>query len=87
MSKKRTDFVEALVEDYTEALGYAEKVDNLTIKSLDGESTIQFDSVTKNNEAVGVQVFVNGTLDFEGSYTDENFSEDLAKAVIHNLNV
>jgi len=87
MSKKRTDFVEALVEDYTETLGYAEKVDNLTIRSLDGESTLQFDSVIENNEAVGVQVFVNGTLDFEGSYTDENFSEDLAKAVVYNLNV
>lgn len=87
MSAKRTDFARSIVDDYTEGLGYAVKVDDLTIKSHDGDSTIEFDSVMNGNEVVGLQVFVNGILDFEGSYTDENFSENLAKTVVGSLNV
>lgn len=84
---KRKEFAAALIDDYTEELNYAERTGQFTMKSLDGETEIEIDSITEGNEAVGVQIFINGLSELEAKYTEDNFSEKVAKIIVQSLNV
>jgi hypothetical protein len=84
---KNTNLAEAFVKDFTE-LGYAKKESDLSMRSLDGETLIEFDSLLgEDNEVVGLQVFSNGVQIEELLYSDDSFSEKLSNRIVNELNI
>lgn len=85
---KNKDLAATLIDDYA-SLGLGERLDDYTIRALDGSSTLELDSIedAENGENVGIEVVVDDVSVAEVMYDDEKFSEKILDEVKSALNI
>ena len=81
-----TDFIEEIVEDWSDR-GFAEKINDTTLGSLNDDTVIEFEPIVEKEENVGLKIFVDGDETFSGNYDDPDFSEKLFETLRNNLNI
>lgn len=80
------DFIESLIDNYVEQ-GYAERVDENSMKALEDDVVIYLEPVFDGEDEMGVEIFSNdvslGVLDRD----DENFVVKFNDMMMSELNI
>lgn len=75
------DFATVMVDDYASA-GFAEKINDLSLRSLDGSTTVELEAVEENGEVKGLALYANAVLVDQYFYSDENFGQNFATEML-----
>lgn len=82
-----TELIQDIINEYDD-LGYAKKINNNTLESLDGENTIEIEPLLNSNkEDNGIKIYSNGTYITQVSYADANFVKKTNMILAHELNI
>lgn len=74
-------FVKKLVDD-----GHGELVDDHTVKSLNDDTIVHFESVNDpGEENTGLRIFTDNVLTVDVDYSDEDFSKIVMLSVLSDL--
>lgn len=76
------EIINDIINEY-DNLGYAKKINNNTLESINKECTIELESNDNNT----ITIYSNGTLIQELSYNDKNFIKKLNILLSGELNI
>lgn len=81
-------FIQSIVDEYSDA-GRAEKIDDVTLQSIDGENKVEFEPINDDSGMeAGVRVYSNGVEVGEFLYEDQQtFVKEFVKTLNYELNL